>query len=119
MPVSAFRSVSYTHLDVYKRQQWKNEIHPADQRGERGTNRRRAPAAVRMPGSAPYALPTEPNSSIFSFTVAWMASTPGASSCLLYTSKTAELDKVKGLDGGADDYMTKPFGCLLYTSRCV
>ena len=60
--------------------QWKNEMHPADKKGERGTNRRRAPVAVRMPGSAPSALPTEPNSSIFSFTVALMASTPGASS---------------------------------------
>ena len=36
--------------------QWKNEMHPADKKGERGTNRRRAPVAVRMPGSAPYAL---------------------------------------------------------------
>ena len=28
---------------------------------------------------------------------------------LMVTAKTSELDKVKGLDGGADDYMTKPF----------
>ena len=34
---------------------------------------------------------------------------------IMVTAKTSELDKVKGLDSGADDYMT----CLLYTSRCV
>ena len=28
---------------------------------------------------------------------------------LMVTAKTTELDKVKGLDLGADDYMTKPF----------
>ena len=28
---------------------------------------------------------------------------------ILVTAKTTEVDKVKGLDGGADDYMTKPF----------
>ena len=28
---------------------------------------------------------------------------------MMITAKTAELDKVKGLDLGADDYMTKPF----------
>lgn len=36
---------------------------------------------------------------------------------ILVTAKTAELDKVKGLDGGADDYMTKPFGVLELISR--
>ncbi len=36
---------------------------------------------------------------------------------LLVTAKTTELDKVKGLDIGADDYMTKPFGVLELISR--
>lgn len=36
---------------------------------------------------------------------------------ILVTAKTTELDKVKGLDGGADDYMTKPFGVLELISR--
>ena len=36
---------------------------------------------------------------------------------ILVTAKTAEVDKVKGLDGGADDYMTKPFGILEMISR--
>ena len=35
----------------------------------------------------------------------------------MVTAKTAELDKVKGLDGGADDYMTKPFGVMELISR--
>ena len=29
---------------------------------------------------------------------------------ILLTAKDKEYDKVVGLDGGADDYMTKPFG---------
>ncbi len=36
---------------------------------------------------------------------------------ILITAKTTEVDKVKGLDGGADDYMTKPFGVLELISR--
>lgn len=35
----------------------------------------------------------------------------------MVTAKTSELDKVKGLDGGADDYMTKPFGVMELISR--
>lgn len=31
---------------------------------------------------------------------------------ILVTAKTTEIDKVKGLDIGADDYMTKPFGVM-------
>ncbi len=36
---------------------------------------------------------------------------------ILVTAKTSELDKVKGLDIGADDYMTKPFGVMELISR--
>lgn len=36
---------------------------------------------------------------------------------ILVTAKTTELDKVKGLDLGADDYMTKPFGVMELISR--
>jgi len=36
---------------------------------------------------------------------------------ILVTAKTAEIDKVKGLDMGADDYMTKPFGVMELISR--
>ena len=36
---------------------------------------------------------------------------------LLVTAKTSEIDKVKGLDSGADDYMTKPFGVMELISR--
>ena len=31
---------------------------------------------------------------------------------ILVTAKTSEMDKVKGLDTGADDYISKPFGVL-------
>ena len=31
---------------------------------------------------------------------------------IMVTAKTSELDKVKGLDFGADDYITKPFGVM-------
>lgn len=36
---------------------------------------------------------------------------------IMVTAKTTELDKVKGLDGGADDYITKPFGVMELISR--
>lgn len=36
---------------------------------------------------------------------------------LLLTAKSSELDKVVGLDAGADDYLTKPFGVLEMTAR--
>ena len=36
---------------------------------------------------------------------------------ILVTAKTTEMDKVKGLDQGADDYLTKPFGVMELISR--
>ena len=36
---------------------------------------------------------------------------------LLVTAKTTEMDKVKGLDTGADDYLTKPFGVMELIAR--
>ena len=36
---------------------------------------------------------------------------------LLRKAKVAEYDKVKGLDAGADDYVTKPFGMMELISR--
>ena len=36
---------------------------------------------------------------------------------IMVTAKTTELDKVKGLDLGADDYITKPFGVMELISR--
>lgn len=36
---------------------------------------------------------------------------------LVLTAKDKEIDKVVGLDGGADDYMTKPFGVMELTAR--
>lgn len=36
---------------------------------------------------------------------------------ILVTAKTTELDKVRGLDIGADDYLTKPFGIMELLSR--
>ncbi len=36
---------------------------------------------------------------------------------ILVTARTAEIDKVKGLDIGADDYLTKPFGVMELISR--
>jgi two-component system alkaline phosphatase synthesis response regulator PhoP len=35
----------------------------------------------------------------------------------MLTAKGSELDKVKGLDFGADDYITKPFGVMELISR--
>lgn len=36
---------------------------------------------------------------------------------IMVTAKASELDKVKGLDLGADDYITKPFGVMELISR--
>ena len=36
---------------------------------------------------------------------------------IMVTAKSSEMDKVKGLDQGADDYMTKPFGVMELISR--
>lgn len=36
---------------------------------------------------------------------------------ILVTAKSSEIDKVKGLDAGADDYIAKPFGVLELISR--
>ncbi len=36
---------------------------------------------------------------------------------IIVTAKTTEIDKVKGLDIGADDYITKPFGVMELVSR--
>ena len=36
---------------------------------------------------------------------------------ILVTAKTSEIDKVLGLDSGADDYITKPFGVMELISR--
>lgn len=36
---------------------------------------------------------------------------------IMATAKTSEIDKVKGLDMGADDYITKPFGVMELISR--
>lgn len=37
---------------------------------------------------------------------------------VMVTAKTSEADTVKGLDSGADDYLTKPFGIMELVSRC-
>lgn len=36
---------------------------------------------------------------------------------IMVTAKTSEIDKVKGLDAGADDYLTKPFGVMELIAR--
>ena len=41
----------------------------------------------------------------------------GATPVIMLTAKTAELDKVAGLDAGADDYIAKPFSVLELLSR--
>lgn len=36
---------------------------------------------------------------------------------IMLTAKSSEIDKVRGLDSGADDYITKPFGVMELISR--
>ena len=44
---------------------------------------------------------------------------PGLSNVpvMMLTAKDTELDKVRALDGGADDYLSKPFGMMEMVSR--
>lgn len=37
---------------------------------------------------------------------------------MMLTAKGTEIDKVMGLDAGADDYLAKPFGMMELVSRC-
>lgn len=37
---------------------------------------------------------------------------------MMVSAKTSELDRVTGLDAGADDYLIKPFGIMELVSRC-
>lgn len=48
-----------------------------------------------------------------------LKSTPAYSriAVVMVTAKTSEMDAVKGLDMGADDYITKPFGVMELISR--
>lgn len=41
----------------------------------------------------------------------------GSVPVIMVTAKTSEIDAVKGLDMGADDYITKPFGVMELVSR--
>ena len=36
---------------------------------------------------------------------------------IMVTAKEAEYDKVRGLEGGADDFITKPFGMMEFLAR--
>ncbi len=36
---------------------------------------------------------------------------------MMVTAKSSEIDKVRGLDAGADDYVAKPFGIMEFISR--
>lgn len=40
-----------------------------------------------------------------------------AASVIMLTARTAEMDKVKGLEQGADDYVVKPFGIMELQAR--
>lgn len=37
---------------------------------------------------------------------------------IMVTAKSSELDTVRGLDCGADDYITKPFGIMEFLTGC-
>ena len=60
-------------------------------------------------------LPEEDGLSV----LARLRSTPATQNVpvLILTAKSSEFDKVIGLDSGADDYMTKPFGMMELLSR--
>ena len=47
----------------------------------------------------------------------WLKETYPAVACIVLSALGSELDKVKGLNLGADDYIAKPFGVLELTAR--
>ena len=49
----------------------------------------------------------------------WLREDPATASLpvIMLTAKASEYDRVKGLDSGADDYITKPFGVMELLSR--
>ena len=49
----------------------------------------------------------------------WLREDPATASLpvIMLTAKASEYDRVKGLDSGADDYITKPFGVMVLLSR--
>ena len=47
----------------------------------------------------------------------WLKETYPAVACIVLSALGSELDKVKGLNLGADDYIAKPFGGLELTAR--
>ena len=49
----------------------------------------------------------------------WLREDPATASLpvIMLTAKSSEYDRVKGLDSGADDYITKPFGVMELLSR--
>lgn len=47
----------------------------------------------------------------------WYRQHGGTSPVLMLTGKSADVDKEKGLDGGADDYLTKPFSMRELAAR--
>ena len=49
----------------------------------------------------------------------WLRETPATSRLpiMMLSARTTEFDKVLGLDSGADDYLTKPFGVMELLSR--
>ena len=49
----------------------------------------------------------------------WLRSSPATARLpiLMLSARTTEYDKVTGLDSGADDYLTKPFGVMELLSR--
>lgn len=51
--------------------------------------------------------------------LARISHTPGITRVpvMMLTAKDSELDKVRALDGGADDYLSKPFGMMELVSR--
>ena len=137
-------SVSYTHLDVYKRQLMIYTLNTAGFEAEgfaEGESMFEAlmtkkPQLIMLD----IMLPGEDGITILKK----LRANPKTSHVpiIMATAKGTEYDKVIGLDMGADDYLTKPFGmmemisrikavlrrsapaeesktCLLYTSRCV
>ena len=111
------KPVSYTHLDVYKRQVYTLESSGYQAKGFKDAKafypalEEEKPELILLD----IMLPGEDGLSILEKLRKNKATKDIP--VMMVTARGSEYDKILGLDGGADDYITKPFGMMEFLAR--